>query len=168
MPLLPPLSQQLARRMRNRPLKELALGRACPGPLPTQCGSPTDHNVRPLSWVRRRAFMVRWDSNECLWALSGSQRAGTILAFTGTLMGAPLVECACFDLCSDVGCPLHVFITRGWGFTLQAAKVKFSVCTLCVFVLQNPKTSCVSFKFTVTFYSCAPLVWPGFIMFHIK
>lgn len=57
-----------------------------------------------LSWAHRRAFMVRWDSNECLWALSGSQRAGTIPAFTATLMGLPLVVSACFDLCSDTGC----------------------------------------------------------------
>lgn len=57
-----------------------------------------------LSWVHRRAFMVRWDSNECLWGLSGSQRAGTIPAFTATLKGSLLVVCACFDLCWDMGC----------------------------------------------------------------
>lgn len=56
-----------------------------------------------LSWVHRRAFMVRWDWNECLWGLSGSQRAATIPAFTATLMGLTLGLFACLDMCSHTG-----------------------------------------------------------------
>lgn len=86
-------------RMRNRPLEGGS------GSLSAQCVGPP-HPVwvthwsqcAALSWVHRRAFMVRWDSNECLWGLSGSQRAGTIPAFTATLMGSLLVVWACFKL----------------------------------------------------------------------
>ncbi|KAF3856948.1 hypothetical protein F7725_017671 [Dissostichus mawsoni] len=40
---------RLTQRMRNRPLKEARVHsrRFVSPPLPTQCGSPTDHNVRP-------------------------------------------------------------------------------------------------------------------------
>lgn len=86
-------------RMRNRPREggsgSLSAQRVGP-PHPvwvthwSQCAA--------LSWVHRRAFTVRWDSNECLWGLSGSQRAVTIPAFTATLMGSLLVVWACFKL----------------------------------------------------------------------
>lgn len=89
--------------------------------------------------------MVRWDSNECLWALSGSQRADTFPTFTVTLIGWPVAVCACLDLRVDTGCllsqlsvsgsvnyrSLHLFI--GWGLSIfhkgQRAK---ETCVLCV------------------------------------
>lgn len=122
-----------------------------PVPLPAQCGSPTDHNVRPYrecTGGHLRFAGIQMNVYEPCLAAKG-QALSKILQ---PLIGLPLVVCACFDLYSDMGCPsvsgsvmsisLHVFITRGWRIALKTARVTFlCVCPLCVFVLQNLKTT---------------------------
>lgn len=85
--------------MRNRPLKQSWVWS-----LQSQSTFPTQQCVTywsqcgGLSWVHRRAFMGPWDSNECLWGLSGSQKGAKITHFTAPLMGSHTP--VCLDLSS--------------------------------------------------------------------
>jgi len=81
-----------------------------------------------LSRLRRRAFMVRWDSNECLWALSGCQRPGIIPAFTVTRWLELRYGVSLCDSESVISTSLHLFISWSQSLALKISARMFYVC----------------------------------------
>lgn len=121
-----------SRRFRNNPLGEwetgLGSGKAKlappPHPLPTQCGSPTDHNVRPY---REHAGGHLWFAGiqmnvyePCL-AAKGQALSWLLQPLSWVRLRLSVLALTC--LLSP-----HVFITPGWSGSLKATRVKFFVC----------------------------------------
>lgn len=156
---------------RNSPLREWETGpwkqarvysRQSRSTLPTQCGSPTDHNVRPYRecagghlWfagiqinVYEACLAAKGQPlSQLLQPLSWVRFWLCVLALTRAHIG----ECLCVSG-PVVSLSIHVFIAWGWSINLEAESLLCS-CVCLFYITQKPHWSSAwkSFKSTVTF-----------------
>lgn len=141
--LLPLLSQQPTQRMRNRPLTEARVhSRQSPSTLPTQCGSPTDHNVRPYrECTGGHLWFAGIQMNVYEACLAAKRQALSQLlqplSWVRFWLCVLMLRYGGVSLCvwiCDLYIPSHVYYL-GLKYYSRGNKVKILCVCMCVFVL---------------------------------